>query len=1305
MIYSTWLALVVASQVIRLVHAKAVFAHFMVTNSQNYTAADWESDMKLAKDAHIDAFAMNMAWKDSTNDPSLEMAFNAANSVGFKLFFSFDYAGNGPWSQDTVIHMIQQYGSNGAYFQYKGKPFVSTFEGPGNAEDWVDIKAQTGCFFIPDWSSVGAKPAAALANGVADGLFSWSAWPWGNQTMDTYTDASYIQYLKGKPYMMAISPWFYTNLMGYNKNWLWKGDRLWFDRWQELLGLDPMPEFVEIISWNDYGESHYIGPLYGKAMAAFDIGKSIYNYASDYPHDGWRDVLPFLIDLYKNGQAGIDHDTVVFWYRPHPVSACFTGGTTVNTASQLQIEFEPASALEDRVYVMALLSNGNHAVRVYAGGDHGYVKWETRPDAEIGTGIFFGSVPFYPGKVGVELYRGDSEIGSAVGLEISNRCEEGFNNYNAWVGSFTGTGMGTEGNTGVALKDQACIRGKGAYDFNDLCNFTCSYGYCPVGACTCEQMGVPRTKPNATGVIGYPAEGRDANYLGLCSFACNYGHCPSKTCDTQEHPMPVPTVSDFLPPACTEGTGNGSSIGLCSYACGFGYCPINLCKCTKTGALVEPPPQTKGAGMAAAGMSDVLNNLCDFTCSRGYCPPETCMYKDELAVANIKPILRWGGQGAAICGDTQKMMILLEFRFAILMAQTAQDNLQSYGFYDTFFSQGVRNRQGFAQQASGVYQRVASMLDGSSGNSGPSYELKITCDFNADPCKKAQNPDIAHMNPGKFTVNICPRFFSDPGITATTDKYAHPPASIIDAHHTRASVLLHEMTHSKYAMKTTSGLKTQDYAYGWESCKLLAEGTFDRGCQAYKGLKGNLCADSKDPTKDGVCNADFSAQNADTWAVIAAGIFFSHETGRQIPLYPPTPVSARAVSGLSARAGCVRHDDIMFDSGSGFEINGLVSFGDSFAAGMGTAETTRDKCRVGGNNYGDLIHRHLGDDTLSIEKKVCSGDTTIGLQRQIGEWTGSSPANLGTLTMGGNDLGFSDIVWYCIVTPLTWIPSSWNRAHCTAAKDKARALMNDEGESGLRYKLKTLYKSILNKAEDHDFALIVTGYTGFFNHDTTDCDQSTFHYLWAGYNPPSDGFADRIVYLTTSLRTELNGLVGQLNNLIEAAVQDANSELGSTNVHYVDVQSNFDSHRWCEQGIHEPDASAPNTYFFLSGWTDFPLDNTAVTSSDPADIASLMQTGVNLPEASNCQQAIGSDPDPYEKFLCLASIAINQDPNGPVAWSYNNATQAIKDGNVNSQHVSDWSPTRQIKTFHPRSPGMGLYRDAILQKIDAIMDN
>lgn len=77
--------------------------------------------------------------------------------------------------------------------------------------------------------------------------------------MNTYTDAAYNVSLAGLPYMMPVSPWFYTNLPGYGKNWLWAGDELWFDRWQEVWSFQP--EWVEIISWNDFGESHYIGPL------------------------------------------------------------------------------------------------------------------------------------------------------------------------------------------------------------------------------------------------------------------------------------------------------------------------------------------------------------------------------------------------------------------------------------------------------------------------------------------------------------------------------------------------------------------------------------------------------------------------------------------------------------------------------------------------------------------------------------------------------------------------------------------------------------------------------------------------------------------------------------------------------------------------------------------------------------------------------------------------------------------------------------------------------------------------------------
>lgn len=102
--------------------------------------------------------------------------------------------------------------------------------------------------------------------------------------MNMYVDASYRQFLGGKPYMMPVSPWFYTNMPGFNKNWLWRGDDLWFDRWEQVMMVDP--EYVQIISWNDFGESHYIGPLDEGGYGAFKRGQSPYNYAEGFDHDG-----------------------------------------------------------------------------------------------------------------------------------------------------------------------------------------------------------------------------------------------------------------------------------------------------------------------------------------------------------------------------------------------------------------------------------------------------------------------------------------------------------------------------------------------------------------------------------------------------------------------------------------------------------------------------------------------------------------------------------------------------------------------------------------------------------------------------------------------------------------------------------------------------------------------------------------------------------------------------------------------------------------------------------------------------------
>jgi hypothetical protein len=170
-----------------------------------------------------------MAAGEEMNERSVAAVFAKAEQLGFQLFFSFDYAGQGPWAKDAVTKMIQKYSGRPDHFRHEGKPLVSTFEDPGQAEDWIDIKAATDCFFVPSWSSLGAKRAVEAAGGVVDGLFSWAGWAWGDHDMDTYTDASYKQFLAGKPYMMPVSPWFYTNMPGFGKNWLCRDDHAWYD--------------------------------------------------------------------------------------------------------------------------------------------------------------------------------------------------------------------------------------------------------------------------------------------------------------------------------------------------------------------------------------------------------------------------------------------------------------------------------------------------------------------------------------------------------------------------------------------------------------------------------------------------------------------------------------------------------------------------------------------------------------------------------------------------------------------------------------------------------------------------------------------------------------------------------------------------------------------------------------------------------------------------------------------------------------------------------------------------------------------
>jgi hypothetical protein len=217
-----------------------------------------------------------------------------------------------------------------------------------------------------------------------------------------------------------------------------------------------------------------IGPLHTEEYDLFTTGKAVYNYAANMPHDGWRLFLPFVINQYKTGSAEITQEGVTAWYRLSPNDTCSTNGTSGNTASQLQYEFSPGTVVQDRVFYSALLTS-SATVAVTIGGTSQTGTWTHTPAG--GAGIYHGSVPFDGLTGNVVVTVGGMTIDGAA---ISDSCTDDITNWNAWVGSATGASASTT----VSIVGDVCIAGTSVTNFEGLCSFTCSYGYCPVSSYT-----------------------------------------------------------------------------------------------------------------------------------------------------------------------------------------------------------------------------------------------------------------------------------------------------------------------------------------------------------------------------------------------------------------------------------------------------------------------------------------------------------------------------------------------------------------------------------------------------------------------------------------------------------------------------------------------------------------------------------------------------------------------------------------------------------------------------------------------------
>ena len=352
---------------------------------------------------------------------------------------------------------------------------------------------------------------------------------------------------------------------------------------------------------------------------------------------------------------------------------------------------------------------------------------------------------------------------------------------------------------------------------------------------------------------------------------------------------------------------------------------------------------------------------------------------------------------------------------------------------------------------------------------------------------------------------------------------------------------------------------------------------------------------------------------------------------------------------------------------------GFVALGDSYSAGIGTGvDCKEDDCRRGLHAYPALILADLAahqepNSTAAFQWMSCTGAVTDdlltgGVSSQIDAFNTSAPMRpeFALLSIGGNDLGFFDIINACIFRFYSYYSGTCEAA--LAAADKRIA--SDEFEQRLR----VILLEILDKVrwEKHPkFAVTVTGYAQFFNAETTECDEDSFGVWWGGPK------------LTSDIRRKMNAMVLAANAKLRRAIDEVNSRwfTARPKVLFVDYDREFEGHRFCEPNVTEPAYNRTDTWFFLIGGPDNAHNESQwpnVTTMARPDRA-LSPLSV-LVDPDTCLDAAKKSGDWGELALCYMAMAKQRDPT----------LRFAQDGLV-TENSMWYVPTYYGKTFHPVS--------------------
>lgn len=203
-----------------------------------------------------------------------------------------------------------------------------------------------------------------------------------------------------------------------------------------------------------------------------------------------------------------------------------------------------------------------------------------------------------------------------------------------------------------------------------------------------------------------------------------------------------------------------------------------------------------------------------------------------------------------------------------------------------------------------------------------------------------------------------------------------------------------------------------------------------------------------------------------------------------------------------------------------------VALGDSYSSGVGAGNYSDGSCMQSSNAYPVLWAQD--NAPASFANETCSGATTSDvINNQLGPL--NSGTSLVSITIGGNDVGFADVMTTCVL---------FSTSTCVSAINAAEDLANSILPGNLNAVL-----SAIAQAAPHAH-VVVMGYPELY-----DLSKSS-----------------TCVGLSTTDRTDLN----QAADLLDSLIQQAAARYDDT---YANIQPAFANHEICDSSswLHSVD--------------------------------------------------------------------------------------------------------------------------------------